>query len=97
MKKLLLAGAAALALAASAFGANADEIKLGFIGPITGSLAELGQAMQHAAELAVEEVNEAGGITVGDKTYTLSLALGDTEGTVAEARGHCNAAPDPVR
>jgi branched-chain amino acid transport system substrate-binding protein len=84
MKKKLLTSLAALAISAGLSSALADEIKLGFIGPITGSLAELGQAMQHAAEMAVDQANEAGGITIDGKTYTISLALGDTEGTVAE-------------
>lgn len=84
MKNKILSSLAALALSAGMSSALADEIKLGFIGPITGSLAELGQAMQHAAEMAVDQANEAGGVTIDGKTYKITLALGDTEGTVAE-------------
>lgn len=81
MKRII--GAVAF-LAASTGLAASDEIKLGFIGPVTGQIAELGQAMQHAAELAVDEANAAGGVEVGGKKYTISLAIGDTEGVVAE-------------
>ncbi len=37
-------------------------IKLGFIGPLTADAAELGNDARIATEIAVEEINEAGGI-----------------------------------
>ena len=36
--------------------------KIGGIGPVTGGAAVYGVAVQHGAELAVKEINEAGGI-----------------------------------
>lgn len=72
MKKVLsLTLAAALAvtsLTACGGGAGKTEEggsevwKIGGIGPITGGAAVYGQAVMNAMELAVEEVNEAGGI-----------------------------------
>ncbi len=41
---------------------NSDVFKIGGIGPITGGAAVYGQAVKNAAELAANEINEAGGI-----------------------------------
>lgn len=57
---LLAAGAGMLAVSA-----QAADVKIGFPGPITGSLAFLGQHMKWGAELAAEEVNAAGGVLGG--------------------------------
>ena len=45
--------------AAASTGAS---FKIGGIGPITGGAAVYGQAVKNAAEMAVEEINAAGGI-----------------------------------
>jgi branched-chain amino acid transport system substrate-binding protein len=70
-KSLGLAGAAALVLL-SACGngsesngsgeASGDPIKIGFIATLSGSLAEIGLAHQAGAELAVQKINDAGGV-----------------------------------
>lgn len=39
-----------------------DVIKIGSIGPVTGGAAIYGEAVKNGAELAVKEINEAGGI-----------------------------------
>jgi branched-chain amino acid transport system substrate-binding protein len=62
MKKLLLATAAS-ALVASA--ANAEDVKIGVILGFTGPIESLTPMMADAAELAMTEVNEAGGILDG--------------------------------
>ena len=41
---------------------GAETIKLGGVGPLTGGYANYGLSVQHGAELAVKEINEAGGI-----------------------------------
>ena len=41
---------------------DGDTFKIGGIGPTTGGVAVYGQAVKNAAELAVAEINEAGGI-----------------------------------
>lgn len=82
LARRLVAAAGTIMIVSSS--SAAEEIKLGFIGPVTGQIAELGQTMQHAAQMAVDEVNAAGGIEIGGVSYTISLAVGDTEGTVAE-------------
>ena len=42
--------------------ASADALKIGFSGPLTGDASVYGLAVQHAAEIAVEEVNAQGGV-----------------------------------
>ena len=42
--------------------AAGTTIKIGGIGPVTGGAAVYGQAVKNAAEMAVKEINEAGGI-----------------------------------
>ena len=41
---------------------NSDTFKIGGIGPTTGDAAAYGTAVQNGAQLAVDEINEAGGI-----------------------------------
>jgi branched-chain amino acid transport system substrate-binding protein len=42
---------------------DTGSIKVGFVGPLTGDLSSLGQASKAAVELAVEDINMAGGIS----------------------------------
>ena len=49
--------------------------KIGGIGPITGGAAIYGQGVKNAAELAVKEINEAGGIN----GYQVEFMWGDDE------------------
>ena len=57
--------AGVLGAALFALPATAADVTIGFPGPITGSLAFLGQHMKWGAELAAEEVNAAGGVLGG--------------------------------
>jgi branched-chain amino acid transport system substrate-binding protein len=63
-------------------------IKIGHVAPLTGGIAHLGKDNENGARLAVDEINAAGGLKVGDKTYTLELLAEDDkadpkEGTLA--------------
>ncbi len=58
----------------------AEEIRIGFVAPVSGGLARLGEAMKHSAEIAVQKVNAAGGLEVGGKKYRVKLVVGDSEG-----------------
>ena len=74
MKALTLA---ALALAASTFTANAQETwRIGALYPLTGSLALLGNENLNGARIAVDMINEKGGIA-GKK---VELVQGATNG-----------------
>jgi branched-chain amino acid transport system substrate-binding protein len=73
MKKLLLSGIAiSFAAALTATSALAD-ITIATVGPITGQLAALGEQYKRGAEMAVADINAAGGVN-GEK---LVLEIGD--------------------
>lgn len=61
---LLVAAMAAATLAGcgSSAGGNKETIRIGGIGPTTGGAAIYGVAVENGAQLAVDEINEAGGI-----------------------------------
>jgi branched-chain amino acid transport system substrate-binding protein len=63
-------------------------VKIGHVAPLTGGIAHLGKDNENGARLAVDEINAAGGIKAGDKTYTFELVAEDDkadpkEGTLA--------------
>ena len=64
MKKIMaLALTAAMTVSLSAAFAQADDtFKIGAIGPTTGPAAQYGSAVVNGAQVAVDEINEAGGI-----------------------------------
>ena len=64
--------AAAVLTVASITAANA-EIKIATAGPMTGQYASFGEQMRRGAEMAVKDLNAAGGV-LGQK---LSLSIGD--------------------
>ena len=65
MKKFLTATAAA-ALMTAAGSVAADDVKIGILIGFTGPIESLAGAMAQGAEMAIEEVNAAGGILDGD-------------------------------
>ncbi len=56
-----------------------EEFVIGTTGPLTGSAASYGTSVKQGEEIAIQEINEAGGVTVGDKTYKLVLNYQDDE------------------
>lgn len=60
---------------------NGDTIKVGFIGPKTGSVAQYGTAAANGIELAVKEVNANGGIS-GKQIELISY---DNKGDASES------------
>jgi len=52
---------------------RAEEIVLGYTGPLSGPAAEYGQDIFNGIEMAVKEINDAGGIKVNEKNYTFRL------------------------
>lgn len=66
--------------------AEGDNVFLiGAIGPLTGSAADYGYSVKQGAEVAIKEINDAGGVKVGDETYTLALTYADDEATEDKA------------
>lgn len=59
--------------------ASAQTVRLGLITSITGPAAGTGADQQRAATLAVEELNAAGGVTVGGAKRKVELVIGDDQ------------------
>ncbi len=78
------AGAAAVMGFPAVLRAQARTIKIGAVHPVTGPLAEVGQAMRLGAQIAVDHVNAAGGIkSMGGARLTLLPADTQTKPDVA--------------
>ena len=52
---------------------EADTIKIGSSGPLSGSVSIYGLAVKEGVELAIEEINAAGGVNVDGKMMKLEL------------------------
>lgn len=103
-KRLTLVGAL---LCATALAAPAKaEVKIGLLGGVTGPIAAMAPAMVDSAQLAIQQVNDQGGILAGDK---LVGVVGDSgcnpqnatdaatkavniEGVIAIVGPHCSGA-----
>lgn len=58
-----------------------EPIRIGFIGELTGNSADLGEAGRNGAMLAIEQINQAGGI----KGHSIELLARDTGSTPESA------------
>jgi branched-chain amino acid transport system substrate-binding protein len=76
----ILIGAALAAVICSPVWAQ-ETLKIGAIGSLSGGGTAWGLAIKRGAELALDEVNKAGGLKVGDKTYKLELVMYDDQYT----------------
>jgi branched-chain amino acid transport system substrate-binding protein len=56
-----------------------STIKIGVNAELTGGVPVVGESCKNAAELAVKEINDAGGLEVGGKKYTVELLVEDDE------------------
>ena len=59
--------------------ASAESIKIGAVVPLTGRYGAGGAQVRAGYEIAVEQINGAGGVTVAGKKMTLELTLLDDE------------------
>lgn len=90
MKKVLaVALAVAMVMTAGCGGngkeekkADSDKIRIGAIGPTTGGAAIYGEAVKNGAELAIKEINEAGGINGVQVEFNFQDDEGDSEKAV---------------
>jgi branched-chain amino acid transport system substrate-binding protein len=57
-----------------------DTIKVGGIGELTGDIPAVGASFKNAAEMAVKDINDAGGLEVGGKKYQVELIIEDNAG-----------------
>jgi len=68
--------------ATDSFAQKAKEtIKIGLMGPMSGAGAAWGIGFQRGVSLAVEDVNTAGGVKVGKKTYLIDFISADDKYT----------------
>lgn len=59
---------------------DSSQIKIGVIAELTGDVPAVGASCKNAAEMAVAEINDAGGIQLGDKKYRIKLLIEDNAG-----------------
>ncbi len=85
-RRAALLGGATLLAAPLVARADAPAVKLGLIHPVTGALAGAGQRCRLAGQMAVDDVNKAGGIkSMGGAK--LEAVLGDAQGRPEIASG----------
>jgi branched-chain amino acid transport system substrate-binding protein len=81
---------AVLAISLSSAASNSapaqEELKIGAIGPLSGGGTAWGLAVQRGAEMAIDEINKADGLKIGDKTYRPRLIMYDDQYTAAGGR-----------
>lgn len=80
---LALVGMATLLL--SSFSWSAETLKVGFDIPLTGDIPQVGESSKYAAEMLKEQINGAGGLKVGDKSYQLEFIYEDNESKAESA------------
>jgi branched-chain amino acid transport system substrate-binding protein len=80
MRRIMLVSLS-LALALIGFSSTgiAQTIKIGAVVPLTGRYAALGAQVRAGYEIAVQQVNAAGGVTVGGKKMQIELTMLDDE------------------
>jgi len=79
MKRLCLFAAAAALFAVPAFAQDADTITIGMTTSLTGSLNVDSLGLQRGAEMWRDEVNAAGGIKAGGKSYQVKFVSYDDQ------------------
>lgn len=81
----LCLGALAVCLVAGQAQAASKTLLFGVSTSLSGAGAPTGRGMLRAVEMAAEDINAAGGIKVGDDTYTFKLVVYDNKYDTREA------------
>ena len=84
MNRLTMVCAATL-LSSVAFAQPQDVLNIGAVVTTSGAGEAWGQAILHGAELAAKDVNDAGGLKVGGKDYTVKIIPYDDKYQAGEA------------
>jgi branched-chain amino acid transport system substrate-binding protein len=85
---LLAATLGGVLLTQAACKKSGPDVKIGVIAELTGDIAAVGDSCKKAAELAVAEINDAGGVEIAGTKHLLRLVIEDSQGaaqTAAEA------------
>ena len=87
VRSLVLGGISiALGLGASVHLASAeDTIKIGVVAAESGAFVSAGHTLPAGISLAVKEINDAGGVKVGDKTLKIELIKRDDRTDISTA------------
>jgi len=84
-----LTGAAAVVALAAGMATNTaaaqDSVTIGYTGPLSGGAALYGKNTLSGLEMAAKEINEAGGIEVGGKKVTITIAALDDKYSPSES------------
>ena len=64
---------------------ESETIVIGINAPMTGDIPKVGEGTKFAAEMWLEDINEAGGLEVGGKTYQVELVIEDNESKAESA------------
>ncbi|HEY4440220.1 MAG TPA: ABC transporter substrate-binding protein [Candidatus Elarobacter sp.] len=75
----LVAATAATTIAIAAAQTSSDVITIGYTGPLSGGAAAYGTDVQHGLQMAIDEINAAGGVKVGGKKATFKLVSLDDQ------------------
>ena len=67
------------------FCAQAQTISIGLNVPITGDIPKVGEGSKFAAQMWLEDVEAAGGLEVGGKTYKVQIIVEDNEAKAESA------------
>ncbi len=59
--------------------AKSKTIKVGINAPITGDIPKVGEGSKYAAEMWLEDIKAAGGLTVGGEKYMVEVIVEDNE------------------
>lgn len=100
VKRFLSVGMALTLVAASFTGCGSkdkgagDTFLIGGIGPISGAAASYGMSVKQGAQVAVDEINEKGGVSVAGKKMKLKLNFMDDQATAENAATAYNALMD---
>jgi len=65
---------------------DGDAIRIGAVLPLTGPAAELGESWKAGVELAVDRINDEGGIEIDGTKHEVSVKIVDDESTPAGAQ-----------
>ncbi len=81
----ILIGAVCSLLLLSSPARGADVIKIGIDASMTGDKSKVGEGTKYAAQLWLEDIKKAGGLTVGGKKHQVELAIEDSESKAESA------------
>lgn len=79
-----------ISVAAACGGTDGDAIPIGLNIELTGNIPKVGEHSRIAAEMFVNEVNEAGGVDIGGEPHMLELVVEDNNGTAEGATAAAN-------